>query len=125
MVSLSCFSLPTTAAEQPLNIKQPLKLADQGHVEAQVFVTDSYYMGRNGFPQNDSLALQYYQAAAKQNNASAQFALVTMYLEGEGTAVNKQLAFDFLNKAATTLPFKIEHVLPKCPLSIIGFYLFI
>lgn len=99
---LTLFLYPLTFAQNELTHSAPrqLLLANQGNTVSQVYIANSYYMGRNGFPMDNKLALKYYLLAAEKNHTAAQYALFSMYLEGEGTAMNQQLAFKYLEKAA-------------------------
>lgn len=52
-----------------------------------------------GFPQNEKLAVKYYQLAADQDNAVAMNNLALMYEEGLGIAKNTQKAIQLYEKA--------------------------
>lgn len=102
VLAITLGNYPSAYAQNDLTltVSNQLELANQGNTAAQVYIADSYYMGRNGFPMDDKLALKYYLLAAEKNHAEAQYILATMYLEGEGTTVNQQLAFKYLEKSA-------------------------
>ncbi|PKF33221.1 tetratricopeptide repeat protein [Acinetobacter proteolyticus] len=102
VLAITLGNYPSAYAQNDLTltVSNQLELANQGNTAAQVYIADSYYMGRNGFPMDDKLALKYYLLAANKNHAEAQYILATMYLEGEGTTVNQQLAFKYLEKSA-------------------------
>nr|ESK57755.1 hypothetical protein F987_00106 [Acinetobacter gyllenbergii NIPH 230] len=102
VLAMTLFSYPSAYAQNDLTqtVSNQLERANQGNTATQVYIANSYYMGRNGFPMDDKLALKYYLLAAEKNHAEAQYVLAMMYLEGEGTNINQQLAFKYLEKSA-------------------------
>ena len=58
-----------------------------------------YYNGQ-GVPQNYEQAVQWFQKAADQGEAIAQFNLGLMYANGWGVAKNHQMSIQWLRKAA-------------------------
>ncbi|WP_424540674.1 hypothetical protein [Sinorhizobium medicae] len=48
--------------------------------------------------------MHWFQKAAQQGHARAQFNLAMMYARGEGVARNDALAFEWMQKAANQLP---------------------
>jgi TPR repeat protein len=58
-----------------------------------------YYIGE-GVAKNDVMAIKYYQLAADQGLAYAQYNLGRMYANGEGVAKNDAMAFKYYQLAA-------------------------
>ncbi len=63
-------------------------------------MASQYYAGTGGVRQDYEKALEYYTAAAKLKHSDAMYMLGTMFLEGNGTPVNDNLALVWLNLAA-------------------------
>ena len=53
-----------------------------------------------GMPQNYTKAVEWFQAAANQGNARAQYSLGIMYENGEGVPQNTEEAIKWFKKAA-------------------------
>lgn len=102
----SCLAVPVLAADgdwdrartahergdyaAEVAIVQPL--AEQGYAFAQFNLGVLYDEGK-GVPQDDALALKWYQRAADQGLAQAQVNLAIMYENGQGMAPNPQRAY--------------------------------
>ena len=71
------------------------RLAEKGHHEAQ-FWLGNHYVGQRDF----SLALKYFQDAAKQGNSKAQQGLGFLYEQGFGVPQDYQKAFDLYVQSA-------------------------
>lgn len=74
-------------------------LATGGDAVAQNYLGTAYFLGR-GAPQDYAAALIWYQKAADQNLADAQFVLGMMYADGRGVPQNYVTAASLLRKAA-------------------------
>lgn len=68
-----------------MSISELEVLADKGSVNAQGILVTMHYWGK-GVPQNYSQAKKYYELAAQQGHATAQYNLGVMYNYGEGIA---------------------------------------
>lgn len=53
----------------------------------------------NGVVQDYAKAVEYYQLAAKQEDANAQFTLGVMYLNGTGVKPNRRIVMELLKKS--------------------------
>ncbi|WP_051497849.1 tetratricopeptide repeat protein [Candidatus Contendibacter odensensis] len=67
-------------------------LAEKGFAFAQFNLGVLYDQG-NGVPQDNALAMQWYQKAAEQGLSQAQVNLAIMYREGQGMPVNLTRAY--------------------------------
>jgi TPR repeat protein len=77
-----------------------LQAAKQGNVKAQIDIADMLCCG-NGVLQDPTAAVYWYQTAADQGNAYAQFKLAWIYEGGHfGKVQNKMLAADLYTKAS-------------------------
>jgi TPR repeat protein len=76
-----------------------LPLADQGNVDAQVYLGIMYMTGE-GVPRDDAQALVWLRKAADQGNAIAQYDLGTMYDDGQGIPQDYFKAAAWYRKAA-------------------------
>ena len=74
--------------------------AEEGSVEAQLYLAEKYSKGIDGYIQSTSLALKYYQKAALQGNPLAQWNLCLMLLNGNGIERNEPEAYYWLEKSA-------------------------
>lgn len=74
-------------------------LAEQGHAEAQYQLGQLYHHGR-GVPQDNALAIKWYQLAAEHGNISAQNDLGHLYADGKLAQKDLKAAFTWLEKAA-------------------------
>lgn len=84
-------------AQNPMLIEQ----ANEGNVEAQLYLAKRYFDGSNGYSQNYQLSFKYYSLAAMQGNAGAQFMLFGMYQEGIGIDKDTSKALEWLKKSAS------------------------
>jgi uncharacterized protein len=78
------------------------KAAEQGNATAQ-FNLGWLYQSGAGVAQNFEKAAQLYQEAARQGNGPAQFNLGILYDDGKGVQRDLDLAYMWLNLAASTL----------------------
>ena len=78
------------------------KAAENGIVEAQRHLADFYFDGIDGIgiKQNYNEAFYWYEKAANQNDADAQFRLAEMYMNGYGVDYDEEKAFEWVKKAA-------------------------
>ena len=74
-------------------------LAEQGNVEAQVYLGLMYYNGE-GLPQDYAEAVRWYRKAAAQGLAEAQHYLGQMYETSQGVPQNYAQAYKWYNIAA-------------------------
>lgn len=74
--------------------------ADMGHQEARYYLGLAYLYGR-ATVQNFRLAFEQIQASARQNYLNAQHQLGVMYRDGIGIAADRELAYIWLNIAAS------------------------
>lgn len=74
--------------------------ADRGHPDAVYQLGMAYLYGR-GTLQNYKYALQRFEQAAKLNNHEAQYLLGIMHRDGMGVPVSRDLAYAWLNIAAS------------------------
>ena len=74
------------------------RAANQGIVNAQVFIAEMYYNGR-GVPQNYFETFKWYQKAANQGNFQAQYNLGNAYYNGNGVRQNYIQAKEWYGKA--------------------------
>jgi uncharacterized protein len=81
-------------------MKDILKKAREGNTKAQLKVALNYIWGSDGFPINKKQAHIWYKKAALNDSPEAMFNLGTMYLDGEGGAVNIKQALEWLTKSA-------------------------
>ena len=72
-------------------------LAERGDPRAQFWIGHFYSEGKGGLPQDPSEAFKWYQRAADQNEAHAQYYLAGMYLEVQRDIVS---AFTWLSVSA-------------------------
>src|ERR1035438_4397098 len=121
VVVLALLLLPTAAIAGPfedaraaffredyqtaLRLFQPL--ADQGNVEAQLYVGRMYESGLTVFktetkvviPKDQAEALKWFRKAAEQGNMWAQYQISDMYLKGIGTPITLSEAQKWKSKA--------------------------
>ncbi len=75
--------------------------AQNGDVNAQCVLAACYALGNcEGIPQNDYLAHEWYEKAAIQGYAPAQFIVGNKYFNGKGTQQDYTKAFKWYEKAA-------------------------
>ena len=87
-------------------MKNILKKAREGDVNAQLTVALNYIWGSDGFPQNERQARIWYRKAALNGNPEAMFNLGTMQLNGEGGKTDLTQGIEWIKKAANS---KKEH----------------
>ena len=75
-------------------------LAEDGNAGAQVQVAIRHLDGSGGFFKNTQLAVRWFERAAMQGNAYAEFRLGELYQEGIGIPRNSRVAADWMEKAA-------------------------
>lgn len=76
------------------------KAAEQGNVDAQLWLGVSYEMGQDGVKRDYVEALKWLSTAAKQGQPDAQVTLGQMYENGEGVRQDYKLAAYWYRKAA-------------------------
>jgi len=76
------------------------KAAEQGNVNAQLWLGVFYEGGRNGLKRDYVEAFKWLSIAAKQGQPDAQFTLGQMYEYGEGVPQDYELAAYWYRKAA-------------------------
>ena len=81
-------------------VKWYKKAADQGDVQAQLFLAAAYLYGL-GVKKNDDTASHYYIDAAKNGSALAQFALAENFMTSRNLG-NKKLGLIWLSKSAAS-----------------------
>nr|WP_257390854.1 tetratricopeptide repeat protein [Snodgrassella alvi] len=67
-------------------------------MDAQLDLGKKYFSG-NGVKQSYLTAIEYFQQAATQDDAEAQFILGVMHLNGIGVKPNKRMAMELLRKS--------------------------
>lgn len=91
--------LATLAAEPPQSFWETYTSALRGDKVAQ-FQTGVIYERGIGVEQNQSMAAQWYEKAAKQGHVDAQYNIAIMYTTGRGVNEDKGLAMMWLSLAA-------------------------
>ena len=76
------------------------KAAEQGNIQAQLWLGVYYEQGRDGVKQDYVEAIKWLSVAAKQGQPDAQFTLGQMYENGEGVPQDYRLAAYWYRKAA-------------------------
>lgn len=74
-------------------------LAEQGNTAVQVILGSMYEKGQ-GVPQDDKIAVKWFQRAAEQGDASAQYNLGWLYASGQGVPQDNVYAHMWANLAA-------------------------
>lgn len=77
-----------------------IKAADAGHAVSQRILSENYYYGDNGLPEDKSLAFQYALKAAKQNDAEAAYCVALSYIDGDVVDKNLRTAKYWLEIAS-------------------------
>ena len=77
-----------------------IKQAEEGVIEAQLYLAKKYMDGSNEYQKSPQIALDYYLMAANQGNPEAQYEVFNCLSTGIGTDVNKDEADKWLVKAA-------------------------
>ena len=78
-------------ADDALDFRETLQLAEQGNAEAQNNLGGMYAYGQ-GVRQDDAEAVRWFWQAAEQGDATAQNSLGDMYLNGRGVRQDRALA---------------------------------
>lgn len=89
-------------AKQPdaaQTLEQTIKLADEGNLQAQLFLGYSYLYGENGLKADYDKSFEYYGKAALQNDATGLNNLGSLYYNGIGVARNPTKAAILFAKA--------------------------
>lgn len=81
-------------------IEDIIKWADEGNVQAQLFLGYSYLYGTNELKQDYQKAFEYYSKAAEQNDPTGLNNLGSLYYSGIGSERNTALARTLFEKAA-------------------------
>lgn len=76
------------------------ELAEDGNVHAQYGLGWIYSVGDQGIPQDDALAVKWYQIAAEAGHSWAQGNLANCYINGRGVEQSDELAYGWYLKAA-------------------------
>ena len=99
MVALLSLGLAQAVlADDVLDFKKTLQVAEQGNAQAQFSLGKMYYEGQ-GVRQDYAEAVQWYRKAAEQGLAEAQFNLGLMYYNGQGVRQNLVIAKEWYGKA--------------------------
>ena len=77
-----------------------IRAANAGHAVSQRILSENYYYGDNGLPEDNSLAFQYALKAAKQNDAEAAYCVALSYIDGGVVDKNLRTAKYWLEIAA-------------------------
>ena len=83
-----------------LTIAELKELAADEDISAQLALGDRYYYGKGGVQRDRAQAFKWYEMAALQGNAPAQFSVGHMYRAGAGVKMNMQKAVEWFEKAA-------------------------
>jgi len=73
--------------------------AELGDADAQTNLADWFYNGQSGFPKDFAKAFSWYEKAAKQKKAYAQYSVAWCYAHGEGVKQNFDKAVSLYKKA--------------------------
>ena len=100
MVALLSLGLAQAVlADDVLDFKKTLQVAEQGNAQAQFSLGKMYYEGQ-GVRQDYAEAVQWYRKAAEQGVAEAQTNLGLMYADGRGVRQDDAQAVQWYRKAA-------------------------
>lgn len=80
-------------------IPEITRYAEQGNLEAQLYLASAYYEGYR-VPQSFEQAAMWNHKAAEQNSMDAQFLLGVMYSEGLGVKKDEKQSVEWFRKAA-------------------------
>jgi len=86
--------------------------ADNGHATAQ-YETAKAYLSGNGTPQNPTLAFDYLELAAKQDQPGSNFLLGELFYDGYGTSRNQEKGISLIKKAGNLGNQTAIKLLPK------------
>ncbi len=73
--------------------------AEKGYLEAQMRLAKNYYYGNKGFPEDHSLAFEWFMKAAQQGDMTAMTWVGYLYDYGHGVPVSNKDALDWYLKA--------------------------
>ena len=85
---------------EPDEITELRLLAEGGDAATECYIRGWCYANGRGVIQNDEKAVEWYQKAAEQEHAIAQYDLSWMYQHGRGVSPNSSEAFKWCRKAA-------------------------
>lgn len=87
--------------------EQLIKIAKSGDIDAQLYLAESYFYGKDGIKKNIHESYKWYEAAAAQGNGYAEFKLYRFYLDlrGTWTATEMKEALVHLEKS-----FKLDYI---------------
>ena len=85
---------------KPDEITELRRLAESGDTAAEWYTRGWKYANGRGITQNDEKAVEWYQKAAEQGHAIAQYDLSWMYQHGRGVSSNSSEAFQWCRRAA-------------------------
>jgi len=91
----SCHMFDEDPGDSPQNTQE---LAHHGNAQAQFWV--GFKLACEGTANSFSQAGQWYQKAAEQGHALAQFNLGVMYFRGQGLAQDRKMASIWINRSA-------------------------
>ena len=78
-------------------------MAQQGYMDAIIFIGYLYDNGEGGVAKNSRLAAQFWYVAAKKGEALACYNLGILYWQGRGVAKNEETLGNYLQSLLTTL----------------------
>ena len=87
------------AAQDPSDLAQLRRAAEQGNADAQNNLGNRYLFGR-GVSQSNGAAFSWYRRAAEQGHAQAQAMVGVMYRDGRGVSQSDDAAVTWLRRAA-------------------------
>lgn len=90
----------TSLSANALDLPTMQALAENGSSVEQFNLGWSYETGSEGLVQDDKKAIEWYQKAAEQGDASAQFNMAVMYHEGRGATQDFTKARYWYQKSA-------------------------
>ena len=101
-MSLVAVLVSTAACQAPGGPDRTLlmRTANDGDPLSQHTIAEAYFEGKNGFEQDDSKAVEWFEKAAKQGFARAQFSLGWMYLHGRGVNEDAERATALFRQSA-------------------------
>lgn len=83
-------------ANRAYAIRQLNRLADQGDTRALNFLSAGYLRGRNGLPQDDVRAAQYFELGREEGDMSATRTLIRLYSDSESAAYDPERVVELL-----------------------------
>jgi TPR repeat protein len=92
LITLSLTALVTFSSMADNKLDNAIKLAEQGHLNAQYFLGIMYREGV-GVPQDYKQVFKWYTKAAEQGHTKAQFSIGLMYQQGLGVIQNNKAAY--------------------------------